>query len=132
MIRPPPTSTLFPYTTLFRSAIGRRGRERVVVLFGQRLETDPAPLEHDGSHVDHRWAPRSQRHSGGWSIRAIRCSAEHGSNVRRGVSSDTPGSGPRHGSEISGAPTRLSWPRSGTLPPRALAPRAPVEPPSSA
>src|SRR5689334_23908908 len=23
MIRPPPTSTLFPYTTLFRSAVGR-------------------------------------------------------------------------------------------------------------
>src|SRR6266536_2866632 len=29
MIRRPPRSTLFPYTTLFRSVRGRRGRERL-------------------------------------------------------------------------------------------------------
>src|SRR5438093_8204966 len=28
MLRPPPRSTLFPYTTLFRSSGGRRGRAR--------------------------------------------------------------------------------------------------------
>src|SRR3712207_8322576 len=30
MIRRPPRSTLFPYTTLFRSRLGREGRRRVV------------------------------------------------------------------------------------------------------
>src|SRR2546430_9478607 len=39
-----------------QAAIGRRSRERVVVLFSQRLETDAAPLEHDGLHVDHGFA----------------------------------------------------------------------------
>src|SRR2546429_4688938 len=36
MIRRPPRSTLFPYTTLFRSAIGRRG--------GQKLSKYPKSL----------------------------------------------------------------------------------------
>src|SRR2546429_9579475 len=34
MIRPPPRSTLFPYTTLFRSAL----------VVAQRLDVDPGPL----------------------------------------------------------------------------------------
>src|SRR3712207_7152944 len=31
MIRRPPRSTLFPYTTLFRSALGRRATDRLAV-----------------------------------------------------------------------------------------------------
>src|SRR3712207_8396993 len=40
MIRRPPGSTLFPYTTLFRSAIDAvdRGNELQVLIDGQRLE----------------------------------------------------------------------------------------------
>src|SRR2546429_5597090 len=38
MIRRPPRSTLFPYTTLFRSSSRRTGRrENVVPVFGMRL-----------------------------------------------------------------------------------------------
>src|SRR5258708_8682071 len=37
MIRRPPRSTLFPYTTLFRSWIGRRGAERALPLQDQQV-----------------------------------------------------------------------------------------------
>src|SRR3712207_9011619 len=36
MIRRPPRSTLFPYTTLFRSLLGRRRREAADLLAGDR------------------------------------------------------------------------------------------------
>src|SRR5947208_10500180 len=36
MIRPPPISTLFPYTTLFRSRIGRADRAGACIRLGQR------------------------------------------------------------------------------------------------
>src|SRR5258707_13111690 len=50
MIRRPPRSTLFPYTTLFRSVVGREGvvlrqrraRQRV---FGRQLVEAEAPFE---------------------------------------------------------------------------------------
>src|SRR2546430_7404599 len=52
MIRRPPRSTLFPYTTLFRSVIHREARvlalaERLDHLFGRRGELD-------GGHVEAR------------------------------------------------------------------------------
>src|SRR3712207_8873025 len=54
MIRRPPRSTLFPYTTLFRSEAGRR-RQAVAarvdrVIPPSALEHDPAPPPHEGSH----------------------------------------------------------------------------------
>src|SRR3712207_7931132 len=49
MIRRPPRSTLFPYTTLFRSADGRRGRQPGV---GDR-PPDGVP-EGRAGHVAHR------------------------------------------------------------------------------
>src|SRR3712207_7611725 len=49
MIRRPPRSTLFPYTTLFRSSQGIRGSPRVITLtkqlwwqYGTVLETYPS------------------------------------------------------------------------------------------
>src|SRR5437870_11011657 len=41
--RPPPTSTLFPYTTLFRSVFQRKGEfDRALVEFGRAAELMPA------------------------------------------------------------------------------------------
>src|SRR5438093_7277374 len=42
LIRPPPRSTLFPYTTLFRSYQSRR--LRLVRLSGDKIEEPAAPL----------------------------------------------------------------------------------------
>src|SRR5437870_9637630 len=40
--RPPPTSTLFPYTTLFRSVFQRKGElDRALVEFGRAAELMP-------------------------------------------------------------------------------------------
>src|SRR2546429_5106247 len=44
MIRRPPRSTLFPYTTLFRSLAGRRGREVLEGHYGNRLAGAAAPV----------------------------------------------------------------------------------------
>src|SRR5947209_11960906 len=41
MIRPPPRSTLFPYTTLFRSALC--GRDRLSHIHGQRCFSNARP-----------------------------------------------------------------------------------------
>src|SRR2546430_16563396 len=48
MIRPPPRSTLFPYTTLFRSVLRPRGRLAAVLRAGSgRLSNrDPRSEEH--------------------------------------------------------------------------------------
>src|SRR5256886_15236311 len=43
MIRRPPRSTLFPYTTLFRSWDAARRKGLWVVNFGERSETDSGP-----------------------------------------------------------------------------------------
>src|SRR5256885_5524491 len=40
MIRRPPRSTLFPYTTLFRSRFGLERRARLVLSGGERREDD--------------------------------------------------------------------------------------------
>src|SRR3712207_8308785 len=50
MIRPPPRSTLFPYTTLFRSARHLRDEDVVLVVAGHGEDQigalDPGALEH--------------------------------------------------------------------------------------
>src|SRR2546430_13502019 len=56
MIRRPPRSTLFPYTTLFRSA----GDEHVVVIGGELLEPGPALA---GLGRRHPAAQRSEEHT---------------------------------------------------------------------
>src|SRR5688572_31517432 len=48
MIRPPPRSTLFPYTTLFRSLRGERLVDLVEV---ELLQLDPRALEHPRHRV---------------------------------------------------------------------------------
>src|SRR5687768_18038274 len=51
MIRPPPTSTLFPYTTLFRSSKQRNragGASRRLFIFGER---QMAPLSRGVHHL---------------------------------------------------------------------------------
>src|SRR3712207_6898566 len=42
MIRRPPRSTLFPYTTLFRSARGREGEQRSGAELRDRVQSDGA------------------------------------------------------------------------------------------
>src|SRR5438876_8956613 len=42
LIRRPPRSTLFPYTTLFRSIIDRHGPESIGVFFGSGVGMDAA------------------------------------------------------------------------------------------
>src|SRR3989454_3082705 len=43
MIRRPPRSTLFPYTTLFRSRVGRNRRRRGTSAAGALAPTQPRP-----------------------------------------------------------------------------------------
>src|SRR3712207_7962889 len=50
MIRRPPRSTLFPYTTLFRSVAGRAGG-RVAEGFGAGAATSPAPDREGGARA---------------------------------------------------------------------------------
>src|SRR5947199_4827348 len=70
MIRPPPISTLFPYTTLFRSRVGRRPEDVERSLEGGNvlLSTD----EHGAQgvaevvllfQVERRTFPRSEEHT---------------------------------------------------------------------
>src|SRR5256885_12841510 len=61
MIRRPPRSTLFPYTTLFRSGVGivhsvRAGRE-------SRFEFDPEPMEGIKEYLDFVSEKRSEEHT---------------------------------------------------------------------
>src|SRR3712207_8128355 len=63
MIRRPPRSTLFPYTTLFRSVLPARRRPR---LPGQRLRRgDPRQLREEGRRTASRGLPpaRSEEHT---------------------------------------------------------------------
>src|SRR5690348_18090444 len=60
MIRPPPRSTLFPYTTLFRSRLAAsgaaiRGNERMAAPFSRHREEVCAT---PGGHLRDRWQRR--------------------------------------------------------------------------
>src|SRR5437762_7563347 len=62
MLRPPPRSTLFPYTTLFRSADGRVGHSRVADLdrrerLAQRLPEIPEAVERSEEHTSELQSP---------------------------------------------------------------------------
>src|SRR3712207_8055688 len=74
MIRRPPRSTLFPYTTLFRSDVGElSGRVAVAAVTEHHIEEhdgDVRRVPHGAQHlepatrVDHRVrAPRSEEHT---------------------------------------------------------------------
>src|SRR3712207_6864162 len=82
MIRRPPRSTLFPYTTLFRSALSQGGFEGGAAVgcvehdLGQRapvgvevVEVDRASratgeqVGDDASAATHGWPPRSEEHT---------------------------------------------------------------------
>src|SRR3712207_8901025 len=64
MIRPPPRSTLFPYTTLFRST-----RNRSVTICGSRRTLVISPLScacyprSTQTHIGALWRPRSEEHT---------------------------------------------------------------------
>src|SRR5438067_9210944 len=61
MIRPPPRSTLFPYTTLFRSDVRHFRKPHVVLVRSQRSAAHRRALYAFG-----RWqAPVAQRNAGG-------------------------------------------------------------------
>src|SRR3712207_7964618 len=59
MIRRPPRSTLFPYTTLFRSLVDERGEVRGVVV--ARVELGVQALEHTRLARQHRERERQRR-----------------------------------------------------------------------
>src|SRR5690242_21371602 len=61
MLRRPPRSTLFPYTTLFRSLAVLLARERLV---GQVLPEELAPVQHaPAAHVEQVHSQRSEEHT---------------------------------------------------------------------
>src|SRR5258708_14599596 len=134
MIRRPPRSTLFPYTTLFRSGGGVRGerlsRRRLRAGAGRpgaparrgagdrhRSRRGAAPRA--GGAVAHRrrrdgrdGAARSLRHAHAQGLRSVRA------RVRRAPGEDLPQALPRRGARA--ARRRLRRPAAGALP-RALA-----------
>src|SRR4051812_49919285 len=76
MIRRPPRSTLFPYTTLFRSRTGERAQQ------ARRREIKHG-IAHDQGWLDRRRVGRGQR-SHGLDVVAIR-SEEHTSELQSHV-----------------------------------------------
>src|SRR3712207_6920112 len=55
MIRRPPRSTLFPYTTLFRSQVGRRPLARAVRVAEAQVLDDPLGVaDHLAAQLEHR------------------------------------------------------------------------------
>src|SRR5690348_18084433 len=66
MIRRPPRSTLFPYTTLFRSVLGsfpgRRGRETRIFAAGLGLDREPLVRSFD-PYGRRRESERSEEHT---------------------------------------------------------------------
>src|SRR5256885_14721161 len=72
MIRRPPRSTLFPYTTLFRSEIANEGRElhkriadlsRHMAKLGRTLESALKTYNGAVGSFDSRLLPRSEEHT---------------------------------------------------------------------
>src|SRR3712207_8753067 len=86
MIRRPPRSTLFPYTTLFRSGLDRersddelpRGGRRAV---GRRRGPPPAREQGDGALRDHRGGAEVKEKARALRIRRAR-SEEHTSELQ--------------------------------------------------
>src|SRR3989449_5091688 len=63
MIRRPPRSTLFPYTTLFRSILGADQRARAGTVLDDRSLAEPlTQLLRDMTREDIGAAPRTDRH----------------------------------------------------------------------
>src|SRR5260221_8707209 len=62
MIRRPPRSTLFPYTTLFRSELGRE-LERAAIKAGYGSTISPASVEKLGSAISDYQVERSEEHT---------------------------------------------------------------------
>src|SRR5690348_17748252 len=60
MIRRPPRSTLFPYTTLFRSARPFKIRGQIGMSFKERREFPFAPTRHQWARLRHS-APKSRQ-----------------------------------------------------------------------
>src|SRR3712207_7467717 len=79
MIRRPPRSTLFPYTTLFRSqAFGALAVSRL----GRELEQRDGVLQHDpGRRRGRLVAPRARAHDQGLGVVGVR-SEEHTSELQ--------------------------------------------------
>src|SRR3989442_4967939 len=83
MIRRPPRSTLFPYTTLFRSQPGLAQRQEVaeqVQLSPRRFHAELAARD----HADAQWRPRPSRflHAIGRIVVGQRRSEEHTSELQ--------------------------------------------------
>src|SRR5688572_31908209 len=62
MIRRPPRSTLFPYTTLFRSILGRDSGAGILDL-ESRAAVAPAHAQRDGAAVDRKSTRLNSSHS---------------------------------------------------------------------
>src|SRR2546425_6778099 len=63
MIRRPPRSTLFPYTTLFRSRVGRRDRAGSPPAALRAAVTEPAGGRRRAPRPGPRRHPRSEEHT---------------------------------------------------------------------
>src|SRR5438876_5976888 len=65
MVRRPPRSTLFPYTTLFRSEAGQRiGVQHDAALAGERGQRQPPRLlPHANAGSEHHGVARSEEHT---------------------------------------------------------------------
>src|SRR5947209_8839302 len=61
MLRPPPRSTLFPYTTLFRSLAGSHDVHRPIDLVNDRKPAAPTTLVYNGNRDVPK--PRSEEHT---------------------------------------------------------------------
>src|SRR5947207_10657764 len=60
MIRPPPRSTLFPYTTLFRSVFDTANVSLAPLVSAPRIDLAPVTWAHDGKSV---FLSRSEEHT---------------------------------------------------------------------
>src|SRR5690349_22275610 len=63
MIRRPPRSTLFPYTTLFRSTHGQGAELRQDHRLDSNLAPDVRVVQELARHAGFRWPPRSEEHT---------------------------------------------------------------------
>src|SRR5688572_30925488 len=76
MLRRPPRSTLFPYTTLFRSADRRPHRQRRLRREQSGVVRTPGPVGADGSHATRR-RERSDCSAGQGDRKSTRLNSSH-------------------------------------------------------